>query len=427
MNYVVVGNGPAGTGAVEAIREVDREGRITVISDEAVKNYSKPLISYLLAKKVKKNQLAQREEDFYERRRVELVLKKKAVKLEIDSKNVVLGDRGKIPFDKLLIATGGSPIPLSIIGQDAGGIFSFTRLEDVEALTRYMRESPVQKAVVVGGGLIGLKATEALIERGITVTIVELADRILSTTFDRKASEIIAGVLKKEGCQVLLQNTLSRIIADRSKKVKAVILRDERKIPCDLVILAVGVVPNCDLVKGTAIRCDRGILVDAHMQTSLANIYAAGDCCQVQDFFTKTSRVIPIWPNALRQGKIAGSNMAGRVKEYEGALAMNSVELCGIPTISVGMTDPPEDEGYEKIEFLNEKKSIYKKLVLRGEVIVGALFVGDINRAGIYTGLIKESVKVQDLKGQLLKETFGLIHLPKEYRKHFVTGEGMEV
>lgn len=119
--------------------------------------------------------------------------------------------------------------------------------------------------------------------------------------------------------------------------------------------------------------------------------------------------------------------MAGRKKEYEGALAMNSVELCGIPTISVGLTDPPEEDGYEKIELANEKKSVYKKLVIREGVIVGALFVGDISRAGVYTGMIKEGMKVGDFREYLLKDNFGLIYLPKEYRKHFVTGEGMEV
>jgi NAD(P)H-nitrite reductase large subunit len=119
--------------------------------------------------------------------------------------------------------------------------------------------------------------------------------------------------------------------------------------------------------------------------------------------------------------------MAGGKKEYEGALVMNSVELCGIPTISVGLTDPREGNGFETLESVNEKKGVYKKLVLRDDRIVGALFVGDISRAGVYTGLIKEAVKTGDLKGHLLKESFGLIHLPKDYRKHYVIGEGIEV
>jgi len=427
MNYVIVGNGPAGTSAVEGIREADAKGRITVISDEGVVNYSKPLLSYLLSRKLKKNQLAHRPEDFYVRNGVELWLKKKAVKLEIAENRVILSDGKAVAYDRLLIATGGVPIPLRVSGKKTEGIFSFTRLREAEDLARYLKDNAVREAVVVGGGLIGLKATEGLLGRGISVTLVELADRILSATFDRRASEIIEGALKKEGCRVFLKNTVTKIAGDRSGKVREVILQNQVKVPCQVIIGAIGVVPNLEWVKGTEIRSDRGILVDEGLKTSVQNVFAAGDCCQTRDFFGGAPRVVPIWPSAVRQGKVAGFNMAGGKKEYEGPLVMNSVELCGIPTISVGLTDPPEGNGYETMESLQEKKGIYKKLVLRNDRIVGALFVGDITRAGVYTGLIKEAMKVDELRDHLLKETFGLIHFPREYRKHHVTGEGIEV
>jgi NAD(P)H-nitrite reductase large subunit len=275
--------------------------------------------------------------------------------------------------------------------------------------------------------LIGLKATEGLLGRGISVTLVELADRILSATFDRRASEIIEGALKKEGCRVFLKNTVAKIAGDRSGRVKEAVLRNQRKVPCQVVIEAVGVLPEVEWLKGTEVRCDRGILVNEYLQTSAEGVFAAGDCCQTPGFFGGPPRVFPIWPSAVRQGKVAGFNMAGGKKEYDGPLVMNSVELCGIPTISVGLTDPQEGNGYETVESVNEKKGVYKKLVLRDDRIVGALFVGDISRAGVYTGLIKEAVKTGDLKPHLLKENFGLIHLPKDYRKHYVTGEGIEV
>jgi NAD(P)H-nitrite reductase large subunit len=427
MRYVIVGNGPAGTAAVEGIREADPKGRITVISDEGVVNYSKPLLSYLLARKVKRNQLAHRPEDFYARNGVDLLLKKKAVELETAENRVLLSDGKSVPYERLLIATGGVPIPLRVPGKKMGGIFSFTRLQEAEDLARYLKDQSVREAVVVGGGLIGLKATEGLLGRGISVTLVELADRVLSATFDRRASEIIEGALKKEGCQVFLKNTVTRIGGDRSGKVKEVILQGRVKVPCQVIIGAIGVLPNLDWVKGTEIRSDRGILVDEHLKTSVGNVFAAGDCCQTRDFFGGAPRVVPIWPSAVRQGKVAGFNMAGGKKEYEGPLVMNSVELCGIPTISVGLTDPSEGNGYETLESLHEKKGTYKKLVLRDDRIVGALFVGDISRAGVYTGLIREAMKIGDLKDHLLKESFGLIHLPRDYRKHHVTGEGIEV
>jgi NAD(P)H-nitrite reductase large subunit len=427
MRYVIVGNGPAGTAAVEGIREGDPKGEITVISDEGVMNYSKPLLSYLLARKVKKSQLAHRPENFYARNGVELLLKKKVVKLETAQKRVVLSDGSSLPYDRLLIAAGGAPIPLKIPGKKSQGVFTFTRLEEAEELIRYLKDHSVREAVVVGGGLIGLKATEGLLGRGISVTLLEVADRVLSATFDRRASEIVEGALKKEGCRVFLKNTLNKIVGDRSGRVKEVVLKNQRKISCQVVIEAVGVLPNVAWLKGTEVRCDRGILVNEYLQTSAEGIFAAGDCCQAPGFFGGPPGVLPIWPSAVRQGKVAGFNMTGGKKEYEGALVMNSVELCGIPTISVGLTDPREGNGFETLESVNEKKGIYKKLVLRDDRIVGALFVGDISRAGVYTGLIKEAVKTGELKGHLLKENFGLIHLPKDYRKHYVIGEGIEV
>jgi len=427
MRYVIVGNGPAGTAAVEGIREADPKGRITVISDEGVMNYSKPLLSYLLARKLKKNQLAHRPENFYARNGVELLLKKKAVGLETEKKRVVLSDGSSILYDRLLIATGGAPIPLKIPGKKTQGVFTFTRLEEAEELIRYLKDHSVREAVVVGGGLIGLKATEGLLGRKISVTLVELADRVLSATFDRRASGIIEEALKKEGCRVFLKNTVGKIVGNRSGGVKEVVLQNQRKIPCQVVIEAVGVLPNVGWLKGTEVRCDRGILVNQFLQTSAEGVFAAGDCCQAPGFFGGPPGVFPIWPSAVRQGKVAGLNMTGGKKEYEGALVMNSVELCGIPTISVGLTDPREGNGYEIVESVNEKKGVYKKLVLRDDRIVGALFVGDIGRAGVYTGLIKDAVKTGDLKGHLLKESFGLIHLPKDYRKHYVIGEGIEV
>jgi NAD(P)H-nitrite reductase large subunit len=426
MNYVIVGAGPAGTAAAEAIREGDGQGKITMISAEPIANYSKPLITYLLGKKIKREELAFREEDFYRTHAVELLLKKKATKLSVKRKEITLGGQEKISFDRLLLATGGVPIPLAIPGSELPGVFTFTQLEDADDLAKFLRSQKVQTAVVIGGGMIGLKATEALMERGVRVTLVELADRILAATFDRQASSIIEGALKKKGCQVFLQTTVTNILGGKSGRVEGVVLKNKKKIACEVVVLAIGVIPNVDLVKGTAIECDRGILVDGTMQTSERDIFAAGDCCAMRDFFGSAPRVIAIWPNAVRQGKVAGHNMAGQKDEYEGSLSMNAVELGGIPTISVGLTDPGE-EGYEIIKSVNLKNSIYKKMVLQEEVMVGAIFIGDIDRAGIYTGLIRNRVKVTDFKEHLLKEDFGLIYLPQEFRKHLVTGEGLEV
>ncbi|MBU1147775.1 MAG: FAD-dependent oxidoreductase [Candidatus Omnitrophica bacterium] len=420
-NYVIIGNSASGIAAIGAIRECDKKGKITVISDEPYFNYSRPLISYLLGKKVKLEAMPCRGEDFYKNNRVKLILNKKATKLDLKQKTVVLSDKRKIPFDKLLISTGGMPIIPEIKGIDLGGIFTFIKLADVEKIAKYIKDNKVKEAVVIGGGLIGLKATEALTGLKIKVSVVELADRILSATFDKRSSGIIEASLEKVGCKLITNNTVSKI-KRKNRKVKQLILKDKKNILTSLVIVAIGVKPNIELVKDTPIKINRGILVNNFMETTLKDIYAAGDCCEAKDSLLNMNRQIAIWPVAMKQGKIAGFNMAGVKKEYQGSFSMNSVELCGIPTVSMGETCP-EGKDYQVLEYLQENKSIYKKIVLKENKIVGAIFVGEIERAGIYTGLIKDKIDVSSFKEYLLKEDFGLINLPKELRKHLVEGE----
>ena len=427
-NYVIIGNSASGIAAVEAMRERNRKVKITVISEESYFNYSRPLISYLLGKKVNLEAMPYRKKNFYEDNKVELILNKKATKLEFKKKYVILSDRQKIYFDKLLIATGGTPIIPEIKGSNLSGIFTFIKMADVEGIEKYIKANKVKEAVVIGAGLIGLKATEALIELGIKVTIVELADRVLSAAFDKKASTIIETALEKIGCKLITNNAVVEIRSEvrrqkiENRKVDEVVLKDKTKIQTDLVIVAIGVRPNIELMKNTPIKTNKGILVDNFMQTNIKDIYAAGDCCEAEDLLLKIGWPIAIWPVAVKQGKIAGFNMVGKKIEYQGSFAMNSVELCNIPTISVGESCP-EGEGYQVLEYFAQEKSIYKKIVLRNERIVGTIFVGDIERAGIYTGLIRDKVDTSSFREHLLKEDFGLISLPKEYRKHLVVGE----
>ncbi|MFH1338405.1 MAG: FAD-dependent oxidoreductase [Candidatus Omnitrophota bacterium] len=428
--YVIIGNSAGGIAAAEAIREYDNKSKITVISDEPYCNYSRPLISYLLGKKINREGLPYRSREFYKQNRIDLQLNKKATGLDLRNKNVLIG-KEKIKFDKLLIAVGGTPFMPKIKGSNINGVFTFTKLADAERIEKYIKVNRAKQAVVIGGGLIGLKATEGLVELGIKVTIVELADRILSSTFDKKASGIIEGALEKIGCKLITNNTVEKFTNSQSRKVTGVILKDKKEIKCDMVIVAIGVRPNIELVRNTPIETNKGIIVDNFTQTNIKDIYAAGDCCELKD----KNELIAIWPVAVRQGKIAGYNMAlrpnssreksrdsgqaGTRRQYSGSLVMNSVELCGIPTISVGQTNP-EGNGSQILEYFNKEKSVYKKIVLQNGRIVGVILVGDIEWAGIYTGLIKDRVNAESFKECLLRDDFGLISLPSDYRKHLV-------
>ena len=424
--YLIVGNSFAAMGGVDGIRKVDAEGSITVIAREPYCAYSRPLVSYWLAGKVSDSQMLYRDRDFYDGNRAHTIFGTEATHVDLQARVVQTSDGQFLPFEKLLIATGGKPIiPRDVTGMEVEGVFTFTTWDEARSIRDFIRENAIKKAVVVGGGLIGLRSVEALAALGIEVVVVELADRILSATFDQTASEVAQSHLESAGVEVRCGTTISHI-EKQGGKVVGVALRDNGEIACSLVVLAIGVTPNTDMVKGTAIEVEQGIVVDQAMQTSVPGIYAAGDVAQAVDMLSGRKRPIPILPNAYRQGFIAGSNMAGKTLKYKGGIAMNSIDILGLPTISVGITTE-EGETYEVVSMLDEEEPSYKKIVLKDDRVVGAIFLGDIDRAGIITGLIKEGIPVSSFKDLLLSEDFGVISLPVEYRKHVVSGRGIEV
>jgi NAD(P)H-nitrite reductase large subunit len=428
MRYVIIGNSAAAVGAVEAIRRHDLENPITIVADEPHHVYSRPLISYLLGGLVDESRMYYRPADFYDRHRVQTMLGVRVVRVDPRHRTLALAGGGTLSYDRLLISTGGKPFVPPLPGSSANGVFTFTTWDDTRRIARYIDEHQVQSALVVGGGLIGLKTIEALLARDIQVTVVELADRILSTMFDRTASKLAELILRREHVDLRTGNTVEEVIS-RGGRVDHAVLRDGERVNCDLLVFAIGVRPNTGLIpEDSGIEIERGITVDLDMRTTVDDVYAAGDCVEALDMLLDDNRVIAIWPNAYRQGHVAGSNMAGVRKSYGDGFAMNSIEVCGVPTISVGISDPNKgDDGYEVMETYDRETLIYKKLVLRDQRLVGAILIGDIDRAGIYTGLIRDRVDVQPFQKHLLSGNFGLISLPKAYRKHLVVGESIEV
>ena len=428
--YFIIGNSAAAVGAIAGIRNTDREGGITLIAREPHHTYSRPLISYLLAGTVDESRMPFRPPDFYEASNVRAVLGTEATTLDVDARTVGTADGRNFTFEKLLIATGAAPIvPSNFAGLQAQGLFTFTTWDDARSIKRFIEttaDAPERlRAVVVGGGLIGLKAVEALHALGLDVTMVELADRILSASFDQTASDLARSALQNAGVDVRCATTVANVHT-RDGRIDSVELTDGTSKPCELLILAVGVAPQIALVKNTAVRTDRGILVDEFMQTSVQNVYAAGDVAQATELLSGQKRPIAIFPVACRQGFTAGCNMTGERRPYHGGLAKNAVDICGLPTISVGLTCP-EGDGFEVLSSLDEAGPVYRKLVLKDNRIVGMIFVGCIDRAGIITGLIRQRVDVSSFKDLLLTDRFGLISLPVEYRKHMVSGAGIEV
>ncbi|MFC1952803.1 NAD(P)/FAD-dependent oxidoreductase [Chloroflexota bacterium] len=413
IKYLIIGNSAGGIGAVEAIREVDKVGTIAIVSDETYPTYSRPLISEYLVNRCPLERMLFRPSGFYEKNSVEAILGQRVMGLNIDKHTIKLGDGRRITWEKLLLATGGLPIVPEIEGIDLKGIFTFTTLDDAKAIDDFLSECLRRqvRAVVIGGGLIGVSVTEALVRRGIEVTIIEMKERALNTILDEEASASVETALKQAGVDIITGHTVSKVTSYIPGKVTGVSLDDGRSIPCEMVIVAIGVQPRIELVADIGIEINRGIVVDRHMTTSNPDVYACGDVSEAYDFVYGENRLTPIWPNAYFGGRVAGSNMAGVPAEYQGGTAMNSMKYFGVSIVSAGMVTPPDDS-YEVIS--NKCDHTYKKAVLKDSIVVGVIFSGDIEKAGIVYNLMKDMVNVEVFKPALVADDFGLASLPEE-------------
>jgi len=422
MNYVIIGNSVAAIGAIRGIRKVDAEGNITVLSRENHTAYGRPLISYLLGGMVSEKRMPYLPADFYEKHKVNLLLGAEVVGVESAQSRVKLASGEIIPYDKLLIATGGDPFVPPIEGM--GGkekVFTFTTWDDAAKLKGLA--SDINRVVVIGGGLIGLKAAEGLYQLDKQITIVELADRILSAAFDRTAGRIVGKKMKANGIEVLTEDTVLRIEGEGAE-ITGVTLKSGDFIPCDTVIVAIGVRPAASFLKGSGIEVNRGVVVNDAMETTVPGVFAAGDVAEATDFFSGGKNPMPIWPDAYIQGDVAGITMAGGEKGYQGGLAMNSIELFKVPTISMGITNPEAGDRYEVLTYQDLENYQYRKIVIENGVLVGVVMVGNVDRAGIFAGLIRDKAAVAPFKEHLLAPDFGFVHLPKEIRSLLFAPQG---
>jgi NAD(P)H-nitrite reductase large subunit len=417
--YVIVGASAAGTGAIEAIRVADPVGTITIISDETYTQYSRPMISDYVSGKADIAKMKCRNDNFYTENKVEAITGKKATNLNLTEKTVTLEDGQKISYEKLLLATGGKPFVPKMEGQEKDGVFTFTTVQDAQQLSAKITGINAKSAVVIGGGLIGLSVTEALTKRGLKVTMVELQDKILSLLLDPKASDLVESVVRAAGVDIVTGQSVQKIIGKQGNEavVGGVVLTKGATVLCDLVIAAIGVIPRTDLAIGTALKLNRGIVVDNTLQTNIPDVYAAGDVAEAYDFILAQNRTLPLWPLAIQEGKIAGSNMAGQKAQYSGGTSMSSLKYFGIPIVSIGLANPKEDPALEVLTQLDVERKVYKKLVLKNNLIVGLTLVGNIELSGVYYYLIRNSINVKKFKTQLLADNFGLATLPVSLQK----------
>ncbi len=420
--YVIIGASAAGIGAVEAIHNIDPIGTVAVISEEECPQYSRPMISDFVSGKATFQKMMCREDNFWKQNNVEAILGSVATKLNPTEKTVTLENGSVVQFEKLLLATGGKPFVPRMDGSDREGVFTFTKMADAEALAEKLETA--RSVVVIGAGLIGVSVTEALVKRGLKVTMVELQPKILSLLLDEKGSDIIENIIRDASVTIVTGQSVQKIVGkpEDDRVVGGVILTNGEQVLCDIVIVAIGVVPRTELATDTEIRLNRGIVVDNHMQTNVPGIYASGDVAEAYDFTLNQNRLLPLWPLAVAEGKVAGANMAGKETQYAGGTNMSSLKYFGIPVVSIGIANPKDESGFEILTRYEPERDLYKKMVLKDNVIVGITLVNDVERAGPLFYLLKNHVNVKRFKRDLVSEGFSLAVLPASIRKNMCLG-----
>ncbi|HAF85059.1 MAG TPA: NAD(P)/FAD-dependent oxidoreductase [Sphaerochaeta sp.] len=404
MKYVIVGNSIASVGCIESIRKVDKEGSICVIGDEKYPCYARPLISYLLQSKTTVEKMVYRDKAFYESNAVTLLLGKRAKTIDRETKHLALDDGSTVAYDKLLIATGSYPfIPPMKNLESVKKCFTFMNLDDAKNLEKALAKE--SRVLIIGAGLIGLKCAEGIRDRVKSITVVDLASRILPSILDEAGSALVEKKLTDEGLTFILHDSVREFFNGDA------LLSSGAVVGYDILVLAVGVRPNISLVNEAGGEVNRAILIDEKCQTSIPDVYAAGDCCESIDYVTKERKVLAILPNAYMQGEVAGRNMAGDETFFDKAMAMNAIGFFGLHVITAGI--------YEGQEKLFTTETGYKRLFVQDGTLVGYILIGDtINRAGIYTSLIRNKTDLGTLDFDLISEEPLLMAFAKKERAH---------
>ena len=388
MEYLILGNGIAGVCAAETIRQFDPAGGITMVADETFTPYSRPMISMVLAGQVAPDKLPIRSNRFYEDLNISAVLGNRVSQIDVDQKRVLIQNGTSLHFDKLLIATGADPRPIKAEGLNLKNIFYMRTEAHVQHMLTAIPQA--KKALVLGGGLVGFKAAYGLLQRGLEVTMLITSGYPLSMQVDETAGKLILDELRGYGLKVRVGISVEAF--EGNGTVAGAQLSDGSRKSCDMVVVGKGVLPALSFVPRNKIDIDLGILVNEQMETSAAGIFAAGDVAECVDISRKTRWVNAIWPEAVTQGRIAGTNMAGRQISYKGSLSRNVLRILNLDVMTMGQVNPPDTTEYEVICTGQPRQKTYRKLVFRENILVGAVMINAIEQGGIFMGLIQNEI-----------------------------------
>lgn len=408
MRYVIIGGSAAAIGCIEGVRSVDKIGEIILITGETEWNYSRPLISYLLEGKTTRDKMWCRPDSFFTRNGVTVKAGVLATALDAGDRTVRLSTGERLAYDRLLAATGSRPFVPPIPGlETVERTFCFQTLSDASALAEALR--PESRVLILGAGLTGVKCAEGIRGLCAQIAIADLAPRVLPAVLDDTAAAMVQARMEEKGVRFYLNDSAAAFRGNTAR------LQSGTELEFDVLVTAVGVRPNTQLVADAGGAVDRGILVDGRCATTLPDVYAAGDCAQGYDAVSGEKRMLPLWPNAVLQGETAGINMAGGRADYTQGIALNASGVFGLHMVTAG--------SYEGESFTVQRDGSYKRLVTADGVLKGVIMVGDVSRAGIYTDLIRKKKPLSEIDFDLIRESPQLMAFSQKDRRVQLGGE----
>lgn len=396
LNVVIVGNGVAGVTAARTIKEKKPETHVSIYTDENSHYYPRPRLYQVLSGEAKPQEVTMFSEEWYRKNAINVTLNKKAVNIDTKRKKLILDDQSTVSYDKLLLANGAHSFVPPIKGAEKKGTFTLRTIRDAQAIKDFTTKT--KKAIVIGGGLLGLEFASSLKKLGLQVTVVELFPRLLPRQLDNDGATILKNHIESRGINIVLGAKTNEILG--TKTVSGILLDSGEIIRGDLVLVSAGVRSNTELALKAGIKVNRGVVVDEHLRTSADDIYAAGDVAEFK------GTLYGIIPAAMEQANIAAANVLGNSHRiYTGTVPSNTLKVVEVDLTSMGLVNP-EDPKYEEIKEIDTESGIYKKLVLDKQKIVGAIILGTKKGVPPIRTLITQETDIGKNKNSILKDGF---------------------
>jgi len=393
---VIVGNGVAGVTAARIIKEKNPKALVSIYTDESYQYYPRPRLYEVLSGEIEPQDIYMFSEEWYRNKGIRVQLNKRVVNINLEQKEILQDDKTRVDYDKLILANGGHPFVPSINGIKKTGVFTLRTIKDALTIKDYTKKT--KKAIVIGGGLQGLEFATSLKRLMQQVIVVELFPRLLPKQLDNEGATILKNHINSRGIEIVLGKKVVEVLG--KNKVSGILLDNGESIHGDIVLFSAGIRSNTELASEAGITVNRGLIVDRHMLTSSEDIYAIGD---VTEFEGTTYGIIPA---AMEQARIAVENILGNDKSvYTGTTNSNTLNVIDLDLTSIGLVNP-DDPKYEEIKESDEKKGVYKKLVLEKGKIVGAILLGDKKGVTSINRLIAQETDITKHKSLILKDNF---------------------